>query len=216
MLKDGRRLRSFGSHFLSSGGARLEIRQINALDLNLLMLGLELMIRDFNLLATTSRGNENDACSELWYLLGQIGDSAPTVEKTGVSGLIAAKTALNPFEVIDKFREILRERPYEFRYTLRIIPVEKVIRTDLGEIQRIAAELGSKISESETFRVTVEKRFTGTSTKDIIEAAAAKIERKVDLDKPDKILQIEVIGGLTGVSIIKPQDVLSITKEKIL
>jgi len=180
------------------------------------MLGLELMIRDFNLLATTSRGNENDACSELWYLLGQIGDSAPTVEKTGVSGLIAAKTALNHFEVIDKFREILRERPYEFRYTLRIIPVEKVIRTDLGEIQRIAAELGSKISESETFRVTVEKRFTGTSTKDIIEAAAAKIERKVDLDKPDKILQIEVIGGLTGVSIIKPQDVLSITKEKIL
>jgi len=180
------------------------------------MLGLELMIRDFNLLATTSRGNENDACSELWYLLGQIGDSAPTVEKTGVSGLIAAKTALNPFEVIDKFREILRERPYEFRYTLRIIPVEKVVRTDLGEIQRIATELSSKIGENETFRVTVEKRFTGTSTKDIIEAAAAKIERKVDLDKPDKILQIEVIGGLTGVSIIKPQDVLSITKEKIL
>jgi len=51
------------------------------------------MLRDFNLLATTLRGNERDACSELWYLLGEIGDSAPNVEKTGVSGLIAAKTA---------------------------------------------------------------------------------------------------------------------------
>ena len=174
------------------------------------------MIRDFNLLATTSRGNENDACSELWYLIGQIGDSAPTVGKTGVSGLIAARTALNPFEVVGKFREILRERPYEFRYTLRIIPIEKVIRTDLVQIQRIATELSSKIDENETFRVTVEKRFTETSTKDIVETAAANIERKVDLNKPDKILLIEVVGGLTGVSVIKPEDVLSVLKEKVL
>jgi tRNA acetyltransferase TAN1 len=174
------------------------------------------MLRDFNLLATTSRGNENDACSELWYLLGQIGDSVATVEKTGITGLIAAKTASNPFEVIEKFREILRERPYEFRYMLRIIPVEKVIRTDLSEIQRIATEFSSKIAENETFRVTVEKRFTTTSTHDIIEAAATNIERKVDLDKPDKILLIEVVGGLTGLSLIKPNDILSIMKEKVL
>jgi tRNA acetyltransferase TAN1 len=174
------------------------------------------MIRDFNLLATTSRGNENDACSELWYLLGQIGDSAPTVDKTGVSGLIAAKTCFDPFEVIKKFRAVIRERPYEFRYTLRIIPVERVVRTDLREIQRVATELGLKIGMNETFRVTVEKRFTETPTRDIIEAAAANIERKVDLNNPDKILLIEVVGGLTGISVLKSDDILSVMKEKIL
>lgn len=174
------------------------------------------MLRDFNLLATTSRGNEDDACSELLYLLGQVGDSAPTVDKTGVAGLIAAKTAFNPFEVIEKFREILRERPYEFRYTLRIIPVEKVVRTELGEIQRVATELSLKIEENETFRVTVEKRFTETSTRDIIEAAAANIEREVDLNNPDKILLIEVIGGLTGISLIDPDEILSVMREKVL
>lgn len=174
------------------------------------------MLRDFNLLATTSRGNEDDTCSELWYLLGQIGDSAPTVDKTGVTGLIVAKTAFNPFEAIEKLRKILRERPYEFRYTLRILPIEKVVRTDLGEIQRVATELSSKIGENETFRVTVEKRFTETPTLEIIEAAAANIERKVDLDKPDKILLIEVIGGLTGISVIKPDDIISVMKEKVL
>jgi len=174
------------------------------------------MLKVFNLLATTSRGNEEDACSELWYLLGQIGDSASAVDKTGVAGLIAAKTAFNPFEVIGKFREILHERPYEFRYTLRVIPVEKVVRTDLGEIQRLATELGSKIAENETFRVTVEKRFSAVSTQDIIEVAAANIERKVDLNKPDKILLIEVVGGLTGLAVIKQDDILSVMKEKLL
>jgi len=174
------------------------------------------MIRDFNLLATTSRGNEDDACSELWYLLEETGDSTPKVEKTGVSGLIAAKTTLKPLEVIEKLRKILHERPYEFRYTFRIIPIEQVIRTDLEEIQRIATKLGSKIKENETFRVTVEKRFTEIPTHDIIKAAAAKIERKVDLKKPDKILLIEVIGKLTGISLIKPEEIIAVVKEKML
>jgi len=173
------------------------------------------MLRNFNLLATTWRGNEENACSELWYLLGEIGDSAPTVDKTGVAGLIAAKTAFNSFEVIEKFRKILHERSYEFRYTLRIIPIEKVVRTDLGEIQRAATELSSKIGEDETFRVTVEKRFTETPTRDIIEAAAANIEREVDLNNPNKILLIEVVGGLTGLSVIKPNEILAVMMEKV-
>jgi len=75
---------------------------------------------------------------------------------------------------------------------------------------------GSKIGQSETFRVTVEKRFTGIPSRDIIEAAAENIKRKVDLTKPSKILLIEVIGGLTGISVIKPSDILSVVKEKML
>jgi tRNA acetyltransferase TAN1 len=174
------------------------------------------MLRDFDLLATTSRGNERDACSELSYLLGEIGDSAPNVEKTGISGLISAKTTLNPFKVIERLRKILHERPYEFRYTLRIIPIEKVVHTDLDEIQRVATELSSKIGENETFRVTLEKRFTAMPSRNIIEEVAANIERKVDLSKPDKILLIEVIGGLTGISVTKPDDIISVMKEKVL
>jgi len=173
------------------------------------------VLRDFNLLITTARGNEEDACSEIWYLLGEIGDSAAKVDKTGITGLIAAKTAFNPFDVIEKFRVILKERPNEFRYTFRVIPVERVVRTDLGEMQRAVTELGSKIGENETFRVTVEKRFTTTQTRDIIEAAAANIERRVDLNNPDKIVLIEVVGGFTGVSVVKAEDILSTTKEKM-
>jgi tRNA acetyltransferase TAN1 len=174
-----------------------------------------MVLRDFNLLITTSRGNEDEACSEIWYLLGEIGDTAATVDKTGVAGLIAAKTAFNPFEVVEKLRNILKERPYEFRYTFRVIPIEKVVRTNLGEIQRVVTELASKIKENETFRVTVEKRFTEISTTELIEAAASNVERKVNLNNPDKIIQVEVVGGLTGISVLKPTDILAVIKEKV-
>jgi len=173
------------------------------------------VIRDFNLLVTTARGNEEEASSEIWYLLGEIDDTAAKVDKTGVSGLIAAKSAFEPLEVIEKLRGLLKERPYEFRYTFRIIPVEKVVRTDPTEIERVVTELSARIKENETFRITVEKRFTTTSTKDLIDAAAANIERKVNLTNPDKIILIEVVGGLTGISVIKPVDVLVVAKEKI-
>lgn len=172
------------------------------------------MLRDFNLLITTTRGNEADACSEIWYLLGETGDSAAKVDKTGVSGLIAAKTCFPPLETIRKLREIMKERPYEFRYSLRIIPIQKVVRTDLGEIERVVTQLSKEIKENETFRITIEKRFTHISSRDIIEVAAANIERKVDLNKPDKIVLIEVIGGLTGISVVKPSDIISTVKEK--
>lgn len=174
------------------------------------------MIRDFNILATTSRGTEWQACSELHSLLEEIGDATSEVDRTGVSGLIAAKTTLDPFQVVGKFRSILAERPYMFRYTLRVIPVEKVVKTDLVEIELAATELGARINEKETFRITVEKRFSATPSQSIIEAAASNIKRKVDLEKPDRILLIEVIGGLTGVSIIKPDNILSVLKEKLL
>jgi len=183
---------------------------------------LKTMLKDFNILATTSRGNERQLCSELTYLLkDELGDPAPMVGKTGIRGLVAAKTCFNPCDVIEKFRAILQEHPYKFRYTLRIIPIEKVVPTNLDEIKRATSELAAKIEENDTFRVTVEKRFTNLHSKDFIEAAVTGIEvtgseRKVNLENPDKIMLIEVIGGLTGMALIKPNDVLAVLKEKML
>ena len=174
------------------------------------------MLSDFNLLATTMRGNERQMCYELAYLLKEIGDATPEVGKTGIRGVIVGKTALDPVESIEKLRNILQERPYEFRYALRILPIEKVVHTDLDEVKHVAAELAAKIGENETFRVTVEKRFTSIHSQEFIEAAATVIQNKANLETPDKILLIEVLGGVTGMSLIKPTDVLAVIKEKML
>jgi tRNA acetyltransferase TAN1 len=175
------------------------------------------MISDFNLLATTSRGNERPMCNELFYLLKEaLGDAQAETSKTKIRGLIVGKTTLDPKAVIEKFRVILNERPYEFRYAQRILPIERVVHTDLEEIKKVSQELATRIGEQETFRVTVEKRFTAIHSKDIIEAATSDINRKADLENPDRILIIEVLGALTGISLLKPSDILAVVKEKML
>jgi tRNA acetyltransferase TAN1 len=175
------------------------------------------LLKEFNLLATTSRGNEKPLCLELSYLLKEeLGDPAPLVVKTGIRGLVAAKSNFDPGEVIEKFRAILREHPYKFRYALRILPIEKVVPTDLNEIKRAASELAAGIGENETFRVTVEKRFTSLHSKKLIEAVAMDIDRKANLENPDKVLLVEVVGGLTGIALISPNEIIAVLKEKLL
>ncbi len=172
---------------------------------------------DFNLIITTLRSTERQACSEMNYLLkDELGDPKPLIEKTGIRGLLIAKISLDPLEVIEKLRKMILEYPYRLRYTLRVIPIQKVVDTNLDEIRRVSLELGKKIGEDSSFRVTIEKRFTSLHSRDLIEAAASEIKRKINLSKPDNVLLIEVLGELTGISLIKPQDILAVTKEKML
>ena len=58
------------------------------------------MINEFNLLASTSRGCETYARSELRFLFEKIGDTSPVIERTGISGLIAVKTNMDAIEAI--------------------------------------------------------------------------------------------------------------------
>lgn len=172
------------------------------------------MLEDFNLLVSTPRGNEREACSEIQYLLGELGDRVAKIDRTPVIGLVVAKTELDPFEVVQRLRAMLRESPEDFRYVLKITPIEKVVSTVLNEIKKVASELSIRIRQDEKFRVTVEKRHSELSMVDIIDAVASGVNRPVDLENPDKIILIEVLGRLTGISVIKPADILSIVKER--
>ncbi|MCL1978147.1 MAG: THUMP domain-containing protein [Candidatus Bathyarchaeota archaeon] len=175
------------------------------------------MLKDFNLLASTARGNERAMVNEILFLLkNHLGDQEAVAVKTGVRGIIVAKTSLNPYEVVEKFHSLLSERPYEFRFALRIMPIERVVPTDLESIKQVAFELASRIGENETYRITIEKRFTTLHSTDIISAVATEIQRKADMKNPNKILLIEVMGAVTGISLVNPDGIISVMKEKMI
>ncbi len=166
----------------------------------------------FNLIVTTARGMESISASELIDILNRMGDPSPKVEQTRISGLLTAKTSLNPFEVVEKLKEMIEKEPWLIRNIQRVIPIEEVVETNTEKIADAAFRLAQIIPEDHTFRVTVEKRHTQLSSREIIEAVAARINRKVNLEKPDWIVLVEVLGGLTGISVIKPNQIFSASK----
>jgi tRNA acetyltransferase TAN1 len=165
-------------------------------------------------LLSTSRGNEGNARSEIWYLLREVGDEDPKAGFTGISGLLTAKTGLEPKEAIRRLREVLLERPWEFRYILKVKPIELVVRSDLEEMVNAAEGLKGAIGEGEKFKISVEKRRSPLESRRIIEAIASRIDRKVDLERPDWVVLVEVIGTIAGLSVLRPGEILSVEREK--
>ncbi|MEM4576804.1 MAG: THUMP domain-containing protein [Candidatus Nezhaarchaeales archaeon] len=167
----------------------------------------------FNLLVSTYRSREDECISELWYLFRELGDDQVEIRRAPVPGLLFVRTNLDPFEASKKIGEIARERPWDVRYTLKLTPIDAVTSDDLDEIKSVAVALANKkIREDETFRITVNKRLSSISSRKLIEEVAKEINRKVSLKKPDKILQIEIVGKDVGIVVLKPEDVVSIVK----
>ena len=150
----------------------------------------------------------------MWYLLGEVGDRGSNVEVTPVIGLVVAKTKLEPIKAIHALRALFKERPWEFKYTLKLVPIQRIVPAQISEIENAALEVSKGITAREKFRITIEKRHTPLSSKPIIDAVAKKIDRKVDLDTPDRILLIEIVGELVGLSLLKPSDIMSVEREK--
>jgi tRNA acetyltransferase TAN1 len=90
------------------------------------------------------------------------------------------------------------------------------VPSDPQGIEDFAVRLAESLKKDETYRITVEKRRTSISGRALIEAIAKRIDRKVDLDEPDKIVLIQILGEVTGASVIPPDKILSVEREKRL
>lgn len=170
---------------------------------------------DFNLVITTYRYKEEEATQEAMLIFERLGDTKVKFASSHVSGIILGYTHLDQFEILLEFKKILLDEPWEFRYILRIIPIEICIQTDLIEMKKNVEKLvGKKISFNESYRITVEKRHTNLRSDEIISRIAKNLTYKVNLDQPQWIIMIQIIGNFTGISVIKYNQIFNSTLEK--
>ena len=167
-----------------------------------------------NLIITCARHLEPEASEEITKILGDFGDSEPKITITNMSGILTAKTELDPVQVVKKIQEMILDEPWSIRYCLRIIPMQRFIDTDIEKIDETVSEIADTITEDDTYRISIEKRNSQMISQELIKKIAQKFKNKVSLENPDKIIQIEILGGKTGVSILSKGDILSLEKTK--
>jgi len=172
----------------------------------------EISLRAFNLLVGCPREREKAARSEVRYFVGDLlADTDLVISFIDISGLITCWTSLDPFYVVHKLREFALENPYQFRFSTRFTPLEFCVESNLDVISKTARGLLDKISENETFRVTVRRRQTELENMEVVKAVAEEIPRTVNLEMPDKTIWIEIVGKMTGMSVLDERtDILSI------
>ena len=172
-------------------------------------------MNDFNLIVSTFRFREEDAADEALDLLDVFGDPEAEAEITDVTGLILARTAMNPVDVVERLKEVVASEPWEVRYILRVLPIEKIVAPELEDIQGAAGELAeARIGQDESFRITVEKRHSHLHSAEIIDYVAEGVKRKVSLENPDWVVLVEIIGKHAGISVVRPNQIFSSVVEK--
>ena len=168
-------------------------------------------MQEVNFLVTTLRGFEDRAAAELRELLATMKTEAK-IGKAEPGGILLLNCKVVEREFLDKIQETIKMQPWLLNNVQRIIPMQKSVKTELGLIVQAAKELSKTIAKGETFRITIERRHTDIPGPEIVKETAMHISRKVDLDHPDWIVLIEIVGSMTGVSVVKPEAILSTTK----
>lgn len=167
-----------------------------------------------NLIATCSRHMEEEAVNEISEFLKAMGDVDPKIEISEFSGIVTVCTSLNPFKIIVEIRKKILDEPWSVRYCHRFIPIQETTETTLNEIVKAVQKHINKMKSTDSYRITIEKRGSDLSSKDMIDTIAKIIHNKVSLEKFDWNVIIQVLGRISGISVLKEQDIVSTLKIK--
>jgi tRNA acetyltransferase TAN1 len=169
-------------------------------------------MKNFNLLISTSRFNETNANSELWFTLLICGDEFPIITKLTFPGLTTALSNIDAKKIIQKIRDILKVDPHFFQFILKIVPIDYVCETNTKTIVNLIQEhYKTYIGETDSFKIELKRRKHEKIERfNFIERVANVIDNKVDLEDPDKIIRIEVLGNYSGVSFLNQNDIIRV------
>jgi len=167
-----------------------------------------------NLIVTCSRKYEEDAKQEIEKILNDLGDTNPEINILYMPGILTVDTQVEYSQISKSIIKKINDEPWSLRFCLRIVPVQSFSETKIEEITHSLMKLTNVIKSNQSFRITIEKRNSIISSKELISTIAKNFQNKVSLKNPDWIILIEIIGEKTGVSVIKENDILSIPKMK--
>jgi len=103
-------------------------------------------------------------------------------------------------EKITKTYEKMRQEG-AIRYISKFIILDALVETDIEKIADAVKKLSDKVKGK--WRITLKTRKYPIDRMLLIKKAAEHIDLPVDLKNPEYIVLIEIIGGLTGIAILK-------------
>ena len=165
-------------------------------------------------MATCSRHLEEEACEEIAGIIQKLGDDHPRIGKSSFSGIIEVDTKIDSLVVISEIKKIILDEPWRMRYCHRFIPINQTTSSTLENIEESVKNQIKVMKDTETYRITIEKRGSELSSQELIDYIANIIPNKVSLENYDWIVMIQIIGGITGISVLKEQDIISTLKLK--
>ena len=174
-------------------------------------------MRDYNVLVTYHPNQKAHAQEEVAIVLRDAGIRLEDMIESIVPGLLHLRVEGDGRSQMRKLRDFALRFPEVFRHTHRWTPIEQWLRSTPEAMTSGARELGARIGEDERWKLSLNKRlYEGAGTRDLVRLLTDQIDAgPVDLEEPEKVLVVEIVGEYAGFSLISPDEWLDVNEARL-
>lgn len=172
------------------------------------------MTSDYNMLVTFHENERGRAEEEVNKRLSDVGIALEDLVESSVQGLLLVRVTDDPKKAVRLLRGLALKYPEMFQYTHRYVPIERWVKATEDAMIKATQDMASEINEGEHWKMELQKRhWSGSSTQELIIRLTDNIDKgNVDLEEPDKIVMVEMIGDTVGFSTVSKDEMLDINK----
>ena len=163
---------------------------------------------DANLLVTHDQSHAGSAKESIEKALKAVKQKAKFLkpDSEGVFKLIVgnAKKAVKGLNKIKKKKGM-------FEHTFHWIPIDKWTSSTISAMQKEIKKLQKGIKKNEKWKMDLHKRhFEMSQTELILKLTEAVDKQKVDLENPQKIIEVQIIRKKAGLALLNKDEILSV------
>ncbi|NHJ05469.1 MAG: hypothetical protein EAX90_11640 [Candidatus Heimdallarchaeota archaeon] len=164
------------------------------------------------ILVSCDSPKEREGMSELWHVLIEYCHIQPVeVFDLAIRGLFLIAINESSGEIVLKLKEIKEKEIFEFIICKKFTPLERIIESSLDLLVEIIPEYLNKIPEKASWRITLNRRHSKLSRTKIIETIVNlpnAPKGKVDLEKPEWEVIVELFGKWIGVAVYPEKSII--------
>ena len=167
---------------------------------------------DANLLVTHDASHAGSSKVEVERALKAIRQKAKFL-KSDVDGIFKLRVG-NAKKIVKSLGK-LKSKKGMFEHTFNWVPIEKWTATSLKSIQQQVKRLQKGIKKNDKWNLDLHKRhYDKMHSTELIMGLTEVIDKpKVDLENPQKIIEVQIIGNKTGVALLNKDEILSLAKK---
>lgn len=169
---------------------------------------------EFNLLLSCRRFQEAESCEELRRIIEEEPDlgGLERCKLTGITCLVVAKVEGDSHAFVTRVGKLVRKMPWIARDLLKIHPIDLVVDSTVKAIRKGSKELAKRMTKADTFRVNLNRRDTDLDRDKLLHEIAIQFPGKVDLEKYDWVVVVEILGPVTGLSLLREEEIVTLRR----
>lgn len=168
----------------------------------------------FNLLLSCRRFQEAESCQELRRIIDEdpVFGALTWCKLTGISCLVVANIEEDPHQFVTRLGQLAKKMPWIFQDLVKIQPIDLVVESTMEGIRAGSKELAKKMTKTATFRVNLNRRDTELDRDKLLHETAIQFPGKVDLEKYEWIVAVEVLGPITGLALLREEEMVTLRR----